>query len=151
MGDHSHHDHHHHHKRSVEIQEYHTIDIYNAKIKIVEAYRAIKPIVLETIENVAPTIYAKFQSDYIPHLQNLKKEVLPFIREKVLPFIRKEYRFVLNLVGQIFEKIYRSYELSNSNEIAIVSFNDIVDQVIKEMTPLLNLGRYLTANALKKN
>lgn len=151
MADHSHHDDHHHHKRSVEVEEYHTIDIYNAKTKVVEAYRAIKPIVLETIENVAPTIYTKFQRNYIPALKNFKDEVLPYFREKILPQIRKEYRFALNLMGQIFEKIYRSYELSDSNQITIVSFNDIVDQITNEIKPLVDLGRYLSAKALKKN
>lgn len=153
MGDHSEHDHHyHHHKRSVdEVEEYHTIDIQNAKTKVVEAYRAIKPIVLETMENVAPTIYVKFQRDYVPALKSFKDEVLPYFREKVLPQIRKEYRFVLNIMGQIFEKIYKSYELSDSNQITIVSFNDIVEQIANEIKPLLDLGRYLSAKALKKN
>lgn len=152
MGDHSQHDHHHHHKRSVdEDEEYHTIDIQNAKTKVVEAYRAIKPIVLETMENVAPTIYVKFQRDYVPALKSFKDEVLPYFREKVLPQIRKEYRFVLNIMGQIFEKIYKSYELSDSNQITIVSFNDIVEQIANEIKPLLDLGRYLSAKALKKN
>lgn len=152
MGDHSQHDHHHHHKRSVdEDEEYHTIDIQNAKTKVVEAYRAIKPIVLETMENVAPTIYVKFQRDYIPALKSFKDEVLPYFREKILPQIRKEYRFVLNIMGEIFEKIYKSYELSDSNQITIVSFNDIIEQIANEMKPLLDLGRYLSAKALKKN
>lgn len=151
MGDHQQHDHHyhhHHHKRSVE--EYHVIDIQHAKTELLEAYRTIKPIVIEVIESVAPSIYSKYQRDYAPALENFKNEVMPFVNQRILPEVRKRYQFVVNLMGKIFENIYRSYELSNSTHITIVSFSDVIDEVTNEIKPLLELGRYLTAKVAKK-
>ena len=152
MGDHEQHDHHyhhhHHHKRSIE--ELHVIDIEHAKAEIVEAYRAIEPIVIQAVESIAPSIYTKFQRDYVPELKKFKDEVMPFVNQKILPEVRKRYQFVRNLLQKIFEKIYRSYELSNSTHITIVSFNDVIEDVSNEVKPLIDLGRYLTSKVVKK-
>lgn len=137
-----HHSHHHHHKRAIET--YHTIDIQELKTKVVDAYYTIRPIVKKTLEEIAPTIYAKFEESYLPAIRETKEKVLPFLREKVYPQARKWLKYSVSLIGKVIEKLYQSYKLSNSTQITIVSVSDIVEEVSNDLQPVIRFGKYLS-------
>ncbi|KAG8193271.1 hypothetical protein JTE90_027015 [Oedothorax gibbosus] len=51
--------------------------------------------------------------------------------------------------SKIFEKIHRSYELSNSTHINVVSFADIFEEISNDLQPFLKFGRYFSSRLTK--
>lgn len=99
--------------------------------------------------NIAPTVYEKFEGTYLPALRSFKEDALPFFMNKIYPRIEKWIRFSLNIAGKIVEKLYRSFQLSTSSHIAIVSMEDIAKEVSDEIQPLVQLGKYLTSKVMR--
>ncbi|XP_035219770.1 uncharacterized protein LOC118192857 [Stegodyphus dumicola] len=133
---------HHIHKRSVELV--HTISLEAAKNSFLNLIKSVQPLVNQAIKNAAPTVYDKIQSYYMPTLQAIRDDVLPIVREKLLPHVKKTLNYSSKLSTRLLEKAYRSYELSNSTHINIVSFSDVVRDLSNDIQPVLKLSKYMS-------
>ncbi|XP_054717757.1 uncharacterized protein LOC129227264 [Uloborus diversus] len=137
---------HHLHKRS--ISEVHTISIEQLKVTAVSLYRKVRPMVAEAVKSVSPSIYATIETDYLPTIYAIRDDVWPIIKEKVWPQVQKLVAYARRMGGKLFERIYRSYELSNSTHISIVSISDIIQEFNKDLQPVLKLGRYFASRLI---
>lgn len=139
---------HHLHKR--EVFEVHTIDFNRFKEKVIEAFRQMTPILEDLAADVVPFIYDKFVATYLPTIKNFRDEVLPFFYAKIYPQVQKYFRFSLKISGKLIEKAYRSFELSNSTHLAIVSLTDLTDEVYNEIQPVLKIAKFLSGTAMTR-
>ncbi|XP_054718553.1 uncharacterized protein LOC129227953 [Uloborus diversus] len=137
---------HHLHKRAV--QEVHTISIEALKSTAVALYRKVRPMVAEAVKSVSPSIYATIETDYLPTIYAIRDDVWPIVKEKVLPQVRKLVAYGKRMSGKLFERVYKSYELSNSTHLSLVSITDIVQEFNKDLQPVLKMGRYFASRLI---
>lgn len=132
-------------------EEVHLVDIQLLRNKLVETYHSLKPLLEGLSADISPSIYEEFELNYFPKLREIEKDVLPFIEEKVYPQIKKYTAFASKIVEKLADRAYRSYQLSNSNEIKIVSISDVIDEIYTEMKPILDLAKYLSTRMTMGN
>lgn len=134
-----------------DVEEVHSIDVRTVKEKLTEAYQEIKPMIDTLVAEVAPSIHEKFEQKYLPAIRSMKNEVAPFFNSHIYPQIQKSFKFSLKIAEKLIERTYRGYELSNSTHLAIISVSDIIDEVYEEIEPLIEMGRYMSAQMMKNN
>lgn len=134
-----------------EVEKVHSIDVKNAKEKLIEAYHEIKPMIDTLVADVVPSIHEIFQHKYLPAIRSMKNEVAPFFDSHVYPQIQKSLKFSLNMAEKLIEKSYRAYKLSNSTHLAIISISDVINEVYEEIEPLIEMGRYMSEQMMKNN
>lgn len=142
--------HHHHHKRSVD-EEVHTVSIEKLKESTKEVYQNIKTLVKTTLQETVPTVYDRLKANYTPIFNSIRDDFEPVINDKILPRMEKFLVYAKRMGGKIFKKVQRSYELSNSTHVSVVSFADVLDEITKDMEPVLKLGRYFSARLSTPN
>ncbi|XP_035219769.1 uncharacterized protein LOC118192856 [Stegodyphus dumicola] len=135
-------------KRSID-EEIHSISLEAAKNSFLHLLKSVCPLVKEAIQNAAPTVYDKIQSYYMPAIQAIRDDVFPIVREKLLPHVQKTFNYARKLSTRLLKKAYRSYELSNSTHINIVSFSDVVRDLSNDIQPVLKLSKYMSERLFK--
>ncbi|GFR29533.1 chitin-binding type-2 domain-containing protein [Trichonephila clavata] len=96
-----------------------------------------------TVKDVSPTIYEQLEEDYFELFDSIKNDLAPIYEMKVLPKVEEFQAYMQALSGMIFEKAYKSWEASNSTHINLASFEDILSDVSNDVSPFLELGKYL--------
>lgn len=135
------------HKRSIE--EVHSVSIEQLKNSTKEILKSVKSIVKTAIQETAPKLYNRFQTDYVPIIQSLKDEYESTFVKQVLPRIKKCYVYSKRIGSKILKKVHRSYELSNSTHINLVSLSDELEEISNDMQPFLKLGKYFASRLVK--
>ncbi|KAG8193267.1 hypothetical protein JTE90_027011 [Oedothorax gibbosus] len=143
------HHHHHHHKRSLE--EVHTVSIDKLKETTKEVFQNLRVLLKTTLQQTVPTVYDRLKTNYTPVFKGIYSDFEPVVRDKLLPRMEKFYVYAKRMSGKIFRKIQRSYELSNSTHLSVVSFADVMDELSRDMQPVLQLGRYFSARLSSPN
>lgn len=133
------------------LEEVHLIDIHLLRNKLTETYHSLKPLLKDIAADIAPSMYEKFAHTYLPKFWEIENDVLPFFEAKVYPQIKKYTTFGRKVAEKLVDKAYRSYQLSNSTHINIVSISDVIDEVYIEMKPILDLVKYLSTRMTMGN
>lgn len=137
-------EHSHRHKRSTNVVV-HSIEITELKFELKKLCEQVRYVIRSAVKEVAPTVYSQIEANYAPVIQKFKTEVMPFVKTKVVPRLQKAHAYIKRLSERVFEKVYRSYELSNSTHIVLVTFSDLARDIAKDLEPFLKTGKYLSS------
>ncbi|KAG8193268.1 hypothetical protein JTE90_027012 [Oedothorax gibbosus] len=107
----------------------HTIEIEQLVRQLKKAGVDIALVIRERLQAVFPTVYDQIETLTVPEVQAF----LPVYHKLVLPRIQKLGVYSIRLGNRIFEKVYQSWELSNSTHITVVPFDDIIDEVLRDI------------------
>ncbi|XP_054718551.1 uncharacterized protein LOC129227952 [Uloborus diversus] len=140
-----------HHRHRREAETVHSISREEAKEAIVDLYNKIKPMLKEALKDVAPSVYDVIKTEYVPTFESISSNVMPLMKEKVWPRVKKAAQYSTRMGFRLFEKLNKSYELSNSTHINIVSMSDLAKDISKDLEPVLKLGKYFTERLLNQN
>ncbi|XP_042910885.1 uncharacterized protein [Parasteatoda tepidariorum] len=147
------HSHHHRHRRSESDTEsdemVHSINIEELRDELKEFCQELRALIKAAVKDVAPTVYSQIETHYAPTLKKFKDEVMPFVNDKVKPKMEKSLNYAKKVAHRVFEKVYKSYELSNSTHVNLVSFSDLATDLAKDLEPVLKLGKYLSARLVQ--
>ncbi|GBN41730.1 hypothetical protein AVEN_210150-1 [Araneus ventricosus] len=134
---------HHRHKRSDVLV--HTIAVEDLKKGANEFLQTVRLAARKALQESAPTALEIIDSQYAPVVNSVKDDFEPIFNDKIMPRLVKYFDYSKSVAGRVFQKVYKTWEMSNSTHINLVSFSDLASDLSKDMQPVLQLGRYLSS------
>ncbi|GIY88610.1 chitin-binding type-2 domain-containing protein [Caerostris darwini] len=127
-------------KRSVDTV--HSISIVELKESVKKLIDTALVEIKMILQEVAPSIYHVFETEYAPLSASIKKDLDPILNASIQRG-QKMCDYVKKLKAKVVSKLNRSWEISNSTHINLLSFDDIIYDIQKDLKPLMRVVKYL--------
>ncbi|GIY51453.1 chitin-binding type-2 domain-containing protein [Caerostris darwini] len=127
-------------KRSVDTV--HSISIVELKESVKKLIDTALVEIKMILQEVAPSIYHVFETEYAPMFASIKKDLDPILNASIQRG-QKMCDYVKKLKAKVVSKLNRSWEISNSTHINLLSFDDIIYDIQKDLKPLMRVVKYL--------
>ncbi|GIZ03164.1 uncharacterized protein CEXT_609301 [Caerostris extrusa] len=104
--------------------------------------------VTDSVREVAPTVYDKFEADYSLIYESVK-DVSPLYNQGIAPQLQKAYDYSKKLFYRFFLRLQQSWKASNATHFNVYSVEDIISDVKNDLGPVLQMGKYLSSRMMR--